>query len=425
MRRHAAAGLALLLLAAPAWAELFTWVDEEGHTHVSDDPAAVPPALRGQAADRGPALGGLWSDGVVGPPLPAAAGDSSSDADRAARLLRGAAEDLARGETARASAALASVLALEPGSAEAHWYLALLDRQRGRFDSAESHLRAFLARAGDAHEPWRASAERRLAELVDERRLASAAAQDAALRMQLEASTHFQIRYDAELGALRPDFAATLLAWLEEARTRVGDRLGTWPSEPLRVVVYGKAAYLRAHRHRFSFRTVGFFDGRIHVASAAHPGGELRSLLHHEYTHALFRERVGGDRPLWLNEGLAELSERASRGQPGLTRAERFLLYGHGGGGGWIPLARLGEGYAGLDDTEAKLAYLEGAAAAAWIEARADQAGRSRLLDLLGEGRSTDDALRAVLGVDAAELEAALRAEIAAEFASGAASAQD
>ena len=48
--------------------------------------------------------------------------------------------------------------------------------------------------------------------------------------------------------------------------------------KPLRVVVYGKAAYLRAYRQRFSFRTVGFFDGRIHVASAAHPGGELRSL---------------------------------------------------------------------------------------------------------------------------------------------------
>ena len=84
--------------------------------------------------------------------------------------------------------------------------------------------------------------------------------------MENGASAHFQIRYDAELSALRADYAATLLAWLEEAWSRVGERLGTWPSEPLRVVVYGKAAYLRAYRHRFSFRTVGFFDGRIHVA---------------------------------------------------------------------------------------------------------------------------------------------------------------
>jgi hypothetical protein len=57
------------------------------------------------------------------------------------------------------------------------------------------------------------------------------------------------------------------------------------------VVFYGKASYNRAHRHRFTFQTVGFFDGRIHVVSAAHPAGELRALLFHEYVHAIYRER--------------------------------------------------------------------------------------------------------------------------------------
>ena len=86
------------------------------------------------------------------------------------------------------------------------------------------------------------------------------------------------------------------------------------------VVFYSKAAYIQAHRHRFSFETIGFFDGQIHVVSAAHPAGELRSLLFHEYSHAVFREKTGGDRPYWFNEGLAELSERPtneSRGERG------------------------------------------------------------------------------------------------------------
>jgi hypothetical protein len=423
MRRPPLLLLAALWLCAPAGADLHTWVDEQGHTHVTDDPAAVPEAMRDRVADDGAALGELWRDGLRGPPVPAAPGSTSSDADRAVRLLRGAVDDLARGETARAAAALASVLELEPGSAEAHWYLALLDRQRGRFDAAESHLRAFLAGAGDELDPWRASAERRLAELADERRLSASAPAGLAMRMETGASSHFLIRYDAELGALRADLAGTLLAWLEEAWARVGERLGVRPAEPVRVVVYGKAAYLRAHRHRFSFRTVGFFDGRIHVASAAHPGGELRSLLHHEYTHALFRERVGSDRPLWLNEGLAELSERASRGQPGLTRGERFLLHGRSAAGSWIALARLAPGFAGLDDADAKVAYLEAAAAAAWIEARTDGQARARLLDLLGQGLDPDAALREAVGVDGAGLEAALRAELAAEFGTGAAAA--
>jgi hypothetical protein len=152
------------------------------------------------------------------------------------------------------------------------------------------------------------------------------------------------------------------------------------------------------------------------VAAAAHPGGELRSLLHHEYTHALFRERVGSDRPLWLNEGLAELSERASRGQPALSRSERFALRERSAAGRWIPLARLAPGFGGLVDEEAQGAYLEAAAAVAWIEARTDREGRARLLALLGEGRDLDQALRAVVGTDSAGLEAALVTSLEAEF---------
>jgi len=182
------------------------------------------------------------------------------------------------------------------------------------------------------------------------------------------------------------------------------------------VVLYGKAAYRKAHRHRFSFQTVGFYDGRIHVVSAAHPSGELRTLLFHEYTHAMFRERTGGDRPFWLNEGLAELAERSSKGLAPLTRSEQAMLRRQIEAGSWISLSRLAPSFSGLDNAEARLAYLQATAAAAWIEARLDSAGRARLLALLGAGRSDDEALMAVLGLDTAGLEAALRDEITARF---------
>ena len=94
---------------------------------------------------------GLWDEGVVGPTpaprVPSASGSGSLQEDRARRLIRGAVEDLERGEAARASAALEGVLRSDPKRAEAHWYLALLARQRGRYDSADVHLRAFLAAA--------------------------------------------------------------------------------------------------------------------------------------------------------------------------------------------------------------------------------------------------------------------------------------
>jgi hypothetical protein len=397
-----------------AGAGTYVWLDDQGVTHITDDPAAIPEGANGGGEGR-QALRGLWDD-VLGPPVRRGRPGSSRAEDRALRLIRGAVEDLERGENARAAAALDSVLRLEPGRPEAHWYLALLDRQRGHYQASEAHLRAFLAAAGDGLEAWRASAQRRLAALADERRLADTALKRASAEWVGLAHHHFRVYYDSELGEASPDYAETVVRYLEEARGAVATRLGALPAEAMGVMFYGKAAYLQAHRHRFSFQTVGFFDGRIHVVSAAHPSGELRALLFHEYAHAVFREQTRGDRPYWLNEGLAELSERASRSRGGLTRSERASLRRRMDEGRWIPLRRLAPGFSGLDDADARAAYIEATAAAAWIEARSDREGRARLLARLGQGASDDQALEELVGLDTEGIDAALRESIRAEF---------
>jgi hypothetical protein len=405
-----------LLAAVPAAADLFVWVDEAGQTHVTDDPAEIPDGARSREGGQAD-LHELWGGRFEGPPPPVGSVDEGSGQDaRIGRLLRGAAEDLRRGETARAAAALEGVLRLEPGRPEAHWYLALLDRQRGRFESAADHLEAFLAHAGDAFDPWRDSARRRLRALADEQRLAAEAAAAGPLRLASAASPHFRIRYDEQLGNASPDYAATVARYLEEAYVYVTAQLGFGPQEPTGVVLYGKAAYLAAHQHRFSFPTVGFFDGEIHVASAAHPAGELRSLLFHEYTHALFAERSGGHRPFWLNEGFAELFERASLRQDALSREERARLRRLIDAGGWIPLRSLAPGFSGLVDGSARIAYLESTAVADWIRRRSDPAGRRALLDRIAAGQDFDRALRALVGVDTEGLEHEVEREILAEF---------
>ncbi len=418
--------MGLLLLASPAAAEVYTWVDEAGVTHMVDDPAQVPEAARGGAGEGRQALNGLWHQDLVDTRFPAGSPAGSSvrtrDSERVRRLIRGAIEDLERGETSRAIAALAGVLRLEPGLAEPHWYLALLDRQRGRYESAELHLSAFLASAGEDLEPWRLSARRRLAALEDDRRLADADQLQGSPAWVGVPHPHFRVFYDSELGKASPDYADTVLRYLEDAHASVGEGLGATPAEPMGVMLYGKAAYLRAHRHRFSFQTVGFFDGRIHVVSAAHPAGELRALLFHEYTHAVFREQTGGDRPYWLNEGLAELSERASRGQRPLTRSERSSLRSRIDEGSWIPLSRISDSFSGLENVDARAAYLIAAASAHWIQQRTDQAERGRLLTRMGEGASHDSALIEVLGLGTDEVDAAVRRWIRAEFPPPAAS---
>ena len=407
--------LVCVLVGAPAVVEVFSWVDGRGVTHFGDDPSQVP-----AGAERGRGeIDTLWDDGVLA--LRGAAvmspGRPRLADERIERLLRGAVADLERGENARARVALESVLRRQPAQPDAHWYLALLARQRGRYARAELHLQKFLASAGEAYEPQRAAARQKLAELADERRLADAAR--LAGRDEWVGVTHpnFRVYYDAVLDDASPDYATRVVDYLEAAHAEVGERLGSIPEEPLGVMLYGKAAYLRAHRHRFSFQTVGFFDGRIHVVSAAHPAGELRALLFHEYAHAVFRERSGGDRPYWLNEGMAELAERASRKLPGLSRDERSSLRRRIDAGEWIPLRRLAPSFAGLTDEDARAAYVQSTAAAEWIVARTTREGRGRVLAALDEGVGDDVALERVLGMDTAAIDAAVMGWVRSEFA--------
>ena len=405
------AAVALLGLGSTsASAEVFVWIDERGVTHITDDPSGVPAHAR--TAEQG--FRDLWSSPIGDEPVSGSSLDASEA--RIQRLIRGAVDDLRRGETARASASLGAVLRDSPGEPVAHWYLALLDRQRGRYESARAHLEAFLAAAGDDLEPWRQSARRRLAALDDEARLVDPSGDRATGPWQGLSNAHFNVHYDPELGQASPNYAQTVLRYLEEARSTVSTHLGAVPDESMGVVFYGKAAYLEAHRHRFSFQTVGFFDGRIHVVSAAHPAGELRALLFHEYSHAVYREQTGGDRPYWLNEGLAEISERESLRRKGLTRSERRALRDVIATGKWIPLRRLAPSFSGFDDEGARAAYLESAAAALWISERTDRAQRARLLGMLGTGIDADQAFLVILEVDTDGVDRAVREAILAEF---------
>jgi len=402
----------------PALAGIYTWLDDDGVTHIVDDPSLVPESKRDGASQGRQGLGELWDDGVAGSEFPTKSGEVGQTLEqrRIARLVRGAVSDLERGETARATTVLRSVLRMEPKRPEPHWYLALLARQRGRYDEAEAHLRSFLVAAGDDFTGWQAAARRKLEALEDERRLADEDLLEGPDRWIGVEHPHFRVHYHEDLGKASADYPNTVLRYLEDAHAAVAARLGAVPSEPLGVMFYGKAAYLRAHRHRFSFQTVGFFDGRIHVVSAAHPAGELRALLFHEYAHAVFRERTGGDRPFWFNEGMAELLERSSRRTEGFTRSELSSLRQRIAAGRWISLRRLAPSFSGLKDEDARAAYLESTVAASWLEGRTTPAQRRELLEGFGAGRPDDEVFEAVLGLTTAQIDAQAQAWIRAEF---------
>ena len=283
------------------------WVDEQGVTHFTDDPEAIPDARRHPAGDAEAIepLRAAWDDGVVGPAI-VARGDSSSPEDRIGRLLRGALADLERGEVARADATVLGRAAARPAPRRG----ALVSRGAGPRARAiqlrpnricassstsagpRSRLGGMRRRSVSPHSPTSVSSRTPNPSMGP-------------LELELVAAEHFRVQVDARLGCgLDRLCRAGAAGFLEEARRDVSNSIGVEPLEPLGVVLYGRAAYVRAHSHRFSFQTIGFFDGRIHVASPAHPTETLRGILFHEYTHAVYREQTGGDRPYWLNEGL-------------------------------------------------------------------------------------------------------------------------
>ena len=376
-RLSCAIALAVLVPLAAGGGELRVFVDPDGRTLITDDPERLASDVRPVDASDVEGLRTLWEGSALGPPLVPGDGTSSSEDDRVWRGLRTAFDDLGRGETRRAESALRALLRRHPTRPEAHWALAILEGRRGHLDAAEAHLQSFLAHAGPGLERWRASARRRLERLDDERKLLETPAAGP-IRMVDVAHPGFRIRADEALvTAGGGGFAETVARYLDDARRALASWLGARPSEPVGVHLYGRASYRKVHGPRFSFRTVGFFDGRIHVVSAAHPAGELRALLFHEYAHALFRERTGGDRPFWLNEGLAELAERRSQGRPALSRDERRALSMAASGPHWLSLARLAPSFSGLDDAQARLAFRGATVAAAWIDARTDSAARA------------------------------------------------
>jgi hypothetical protein len=416
MLRAPAALACLVLIALNAQGEIRFWVDAAGVTHFTNDEANAPDiAIPFDAGGLEP-IRTAWSDGLTGPRLPETAGDSSSTEDRIRRLLRGALADLERGELARADSTLRGVLRLESRSPEAHWYLAVLARARGRFETAERHLRAFLDGAGPEFKSFRERALIQLEAIADERKLADPEQLEGPLRLTLVRDEYFRVQVDARLGALPGDYAKRVLEFLREARSEVSSSIGVAPLEPLGVVLYGRAAYMRAHAHRFSFQTIGFFDGRIHVASPAHPTESLRGVLFHEYTHAVFRDVTGGDRPYWLNEGLAERIERQSRGLANSTRRERAAMRTNIETKSWIPLDSIALSFSGLSDERARDAYLQSVITVGYIHSRTDVEGRRRLLTMLGEGFSVNQALFEVMGINTQGLDSAVRAEILREF---------
>lgn len=198
-------------------------------------------------------------------------------------------------------------------------------------------------------------------------------------RMQQAIGSHFTVSFE---GPAEADLAAEALEVLDRAYWRIGQLLGTYPSEPIGVVLYTGEQFRDITRA--PSWAAGAYDGviRVPMRGALDKREELDRVLSHEFTHALIRTLASRGVPAWLNEGLATALETGN-----LEWAEKQASKQPP-----VPLRVLQSGFGRFTGAQAQLAYATSALAARRLLDEAGGFAVANLLRDLGEGVDFDAA---------------------------------
>ncbi len=121
----------------------------------------------------------------------------------------------------------------------------------------------------------------------------------------------------------------------------------------------------------------------------------------HEYTHYVVTARTRNSTPIWLHEGLAKYSETRWRGPGGeLSAASAGLLREALRKGELVTFAQMHPSMAKLPSQEAAaLAFAEVALAVEYLEDKGGRPLMNRILDLVQQGSTAEQAVARALGV--------------------------
>ena len=342
----------------------------------------------------------LMAFGAAAVAMCAIAVGSAQIVPRTALVERAAWEALGKGQAREAASAFREAIAADPKNARLHLgsgIAAMLERRyRDAGDAFETALaldpklteaRARLGvvqyRMGDT-----AAAIRTYEVLVaDVPSDADAQAtldrwrreQDLHDRMQNAIGSHFTVSFE---GPAEASLAKQALESLDRAYWRIGEELGIYPSDPIRVVLYTTEQFRDITRS--PTWVAGAYDGTIRVPmlGALDKAEELDRVLGHEFTHAVVRTLAARNVPTWLNEGLAAALESND-----LAWANKLADKTRA-----VPLRALESGFSRFNGDQAVLAY---AASARAVRRLLDEGGGfavANLLRDLGEGISLDAA---------------------------------
>jgi hypothetical protein len=210
-------------------------------------------------------------------------------------------------------------------------------------------------------------------------------------------SSHFTLKYEGKQTS--DTLRGQLVATLESEYDDLVRELGIAPRNSIPVVLYTEQSFFDVTQAPSWSGAV--YDGKLRIPinglSSVTP--ELARVLKHELAHSFISQLSGGRCPQWLNEGIAQAVEpkQLSHGQ---LLAELFRTQRE------IPLNALEGSFMQFSGTQATVAYEESLAAVQYISDTYGMSDLQRILERLGQGSSTEAALRATIRSDYGQLEA-------------------
>lgn len=210
-------------------------------------------------------------------------------------------------------------------------------------------------------------------------------------------SSHFSLRYEGK--QVSDSLRRELVATLEFAYDDLVRQLGITPRGSIAVILYANQAYFDVTHAPAWSGAVNDGKLRIPIEGLTSVNSELARVLKHELTHSFINQVSAGRCPQWLHEGIAQAMEPKSLSSNGRRLAAIFAAQHQ------VPYNALEGSFMRFSGIEAMLAYDESLAAAQYIVDTYGVSDLQRILALLGQGSSTEAALRATIHSDYGQME--------------------
>ena len=252
-------------------------------------------------------------------------------------------------------------------------------------------------RTKDAIRDWKRSLELRPDPVVEQFLAKAQREANTEADFSQKESSHFTLHYEGRQTS--EEFRRQLIATLESQYDDLVRELGVAPRASISVTLYTEQAFFDVTHAPSWSGAVNDGKLRIPISGLTSMTSDLARVLKHELAHSFVNQASGGRCPTWLNEGIAQSVEPKSLGGNGRRLAQLFQAQQA------IPYNALEGSFMRFSPVEALVAYDESLAAVEYINETYGMSDIQRILQRLGEGSSSEAALRAAIHSDYGQLE--------------------